>query len=181
PFDQGLFFAGILLEDHRRTFSYYNITQDFVLYFGPISRGCMKVYFETISGKRIPVDVKFVHTAKELKAYSRQGRYSPRPTDVVHLEVESIDTIKNVKAKIQDKQGVPANKQTLFLPQKHLQDDSALADYFCPEGKRPRREYRAVFQEGKRPVQERHPTQPTGAACRLNLRCRMSPTFIRHG
>ncbi|GJZ64485.1 putative reverse transcriptase domain-containing protein [Tanacetum coccineum] len=67
-FDQGLFYAGIWLEDHRRTLSYYNINQDSVLYFVPCSRGNMKIYVETIFGKRIPVDVNFVHTAKELKA-----------------------------------------------------------------------------------------------------------------
>ncbi|GKF24629.1 polyubiquitin 3, partial [Tanacetum coccineum] len=127
-FYQGLFFAGIWLKDHRRTLSYYNINQASILYFVPVSRGYMKIYVETISGKRIPVDVKFIHTAKELKALiqEKKGIHPNQQTLIyvvivatgktVHLEVESTDTIKNVKAKIQDKEGVPADKQTLFLP-----------------------------------------------------------------
>ncbi|GKC62354.1 ribosomal protein L40, component of cytosolic 80S ribosome and 60S large subunit [Tanacetum coccineum] len=44
----------------------------------------------------------------------------------ISLEVESSDTMK---VKIQDKEDIPAHQQTMFLPQKQLEDDSTLADY----------------------------------------------------
>ncbi|GKA19473.1 polyubiqutin 1 [Tanacetum coccineum] len=47
----------------------------------------------------------------------------------ISLEVESSDTIKDVKVMIQDKEDIPADQQTMFLPQNQLEDDSTLADY----------------------------------------------------
>ena len=43
---------------------------------------------------------------------------------IVCLEVESSNTINNVKTMIQEKEDIPANKQILFLPQKQLEDES---------------------------------------------------------
>ncbi|GJY24737.1 transposase, Tc1-like protein, partial [Tanacetum coccineum] len=50
--------------------------------------------------------------------------------NIISLEVESSDTIKDVKVKIQDKDDILADQQTMFLPQKQLEDDSTLADYY---------------------------------------------------
>ncbi|GJY44896.1 polyubiquitin 3 [Tanacetum coccineum] len=99
PSCQKLFFTGIMLKNEKSTLADYNICGESTIDLFTDQGGKLKLFIETLSGKKISLDVYITYS------------------------------ISKVKTLIQDKEGIPSERQKLVYAGQQLDDSLKLQDY----------------------------------------------------